>query len=282
MITGASGSLGTAISKAFWKSGASLLLTGRNRAALERLQSELIVSPGVKQWVKTFPANLNEASEIDRLITEFAAECEGVAVLVNNAAAQGPIGNLWKTDVKLWEQTLHLNLTVPFRLCAGIIPFMLKSHYGKIINISGGGATSSRPRFSAYAASKAALVRLTETLADETKGLGIHVNAIAPGIMNTRMTEEVLQSGPELAGLMEFQKAKAQQAASDTTTPRKAADLSVFLASAESDGITGRLISAVWDPWRELRKRWVEIEPTDIYTLRRITPKDRGKNWEQP
>ena len=117
------------------------------------------------------------------------------------------------------------------------------------MNLSGGGATSPLPRISAYAASKAAVVRLTETLAEETAGSGIDVNAIAPGALNTRLLDEVLAEGPERVGVGFYERAVKQreQGGSPLTT---GADLCVFLLSAASDGITGRLISAVWDPWR--------------------------------
>ena len=150
---------------------------------------------------------------------------------------------------------------------------------GHIIIISGGGATKPLPYLSAYAASKAAIVRFGETLAEELKERGIDVNLVAPGALNTRLLDEVLQAGPERVG-QAFYDASLRQKQSGGTPLTRGADLCAYLASAASDGITGKLLSAVWDPWERLEQWRDELDGTDIYTLRRITPEDRGKKWE--
>jgi NAD(P)-dependent dehydrogenase (short-subunit alcohol dehydrogenase family) len=149
---------------------------------------------------------------------------------------------------------------------------------GKIINLSGGGATSPLPSISAYAASKAAVVRFTETLAEELRPHRIDVNAMAPGPLNTRMLDEMLEAGPEAVGAAAHAKALKQKESGGAPIGN-GAELCVFLASAESDGITGKLISAVWDPWKVLAARREELANSDIYCLRRIVPEDRGRNW---
>ena len=151
---------------------------------------------------------------------------------------------------------------------------MIKAGSGKIINMSGGGATSPRANFTAYGVSKAALVRFTETLAEELKPHNIQVNAIAPGAVRTQMTEEIVIAG-QLAGSRELQQAQGILREGGDSA-ENAAELAVFLASAESDGITGRLISAVWDDWRHLGEHSEEIAASDLYTLRRVVPKDRS------
>jgi 3-oxoacyl-[acyl-carrier protein] reductase len=135
------------------------------------------------------------------------------------------------------------------------------------------------PRISAYAASKAAAVRLTETLAEETKGSGIDVNAIAPGALNTRLLDEVLASGPERVGADFYERAVKQKQQGGAPLERGAA-LCVFLLSAASDGISGRLISAVWDRWETLASHLDELRGSDVYTLRRIVPGDRNRQWD--
>jgi 3-oxoacyl-[acyl-carrier protein] reductase len=157
-----------------------------------------------------------------------------------------------------------------------ILPQFRSRKYGKIINLSGGGATAPLPRFSAYAASKAAIVRLTETLACELKEDGIDVNAIAPGALNTRLLDEVLAAGPEKVGQDFYERSLKQRDQGGASLARGAA-LATYLASADSDGITGRLLSAVWDDWAHLGDWREELERSDIYTLRRITPDDRGR-----
>jgi NAD(P)-dependent dehydrogenase (short-subunit alcohol dehydrogenase family) len=277
LITGATGGLGGPLARAFWSAGACVALTGRDAAQLDRLRGELALSAQGGQKVVAIAADLAGGGAV-QLVDRVEAQLGGLTVLVNNAAMQGPIGPAWENDLPQWERTIRTNLVAPFELCAAVLPGMLQRGRGKIINISGGGATSSRPHFSAYAASKAALVRLTEVLADETRGRGVDVNAIAPGAMNTRMTAEVVSAGAAKAGQDEYQRA-CKQAQSGGASPERAAALAVFLASAQSDGITGRLISALWDPWEELPGHLDEIRTSDIYTLRRIVPSDRGKDW---
>src|SRR6185503_10747901 len=126
-------------------------------------------------------------------------------ILVNNAALVGPIGPAWENDWDDWQQTLRVNLLAPValcRLCASWLPTG-----GKIINLSGGGATGPRPGFSAYATAKAGLVRFTENLAAELKDRGVDVNAVAPGMLNTAMQIAIKNAGPARAGEREFQQA---------------------------------------------------------------------------
>ncbi len=153
-----------------------------------------------------------------------------------------------------------------------------QSERGKVVQLSGGGATSPMPGLSAYAASKAAVVRFAETLAHEVAGDGIDVNAIAPGALNTGMLDEVLEAGPEAVG-ESFYAAAVKQRENGGTPLTRGADLAVYLGSRRSDGISGRLLSAVWDPWEELEQHAETLEESDIYTLRRIVPAERGEGW---
>jgi 3-oxoacyl-[acyl-carrier protein] reductase len=160
-------------------------------------------------------------------------------------------------------------------MCRAVLPHFRSQKHGKIINLSGGGATAPLPRLSAYAASKAAVVRLTETLAHELRDDGVFVNAIAPGALNTRLLDEVLAAGPQQVGEEFYRKSLEQKNRGGTPLERGAA-LAVFLASTDSDGISGRLLSAAWDDWQQLPRYRDELARSDIYTLRRITPQDRG------
>lgn len=154
----------------------------------------------------------------------------------------------------------------------------MERQYGKVLLLSGGGATKPLPYLSAYAASKAAVVRFGETLAEEVREFGIDVNAVAPGTLNTRLLDEVLEAGPTKVGQTCYEQALRQKAEGGTPMAR-GASLCLFLASAASDGITGKLISAVWDPWEKLPEHLGDLCDSDIYTIRRILPGDRGKDW---
>ena len=158
------------------------------------------------------------------------------------------------------------------------LPYSRQIKYGKVIQLSGGGATSPLPFISAYAASKAGIVRFMETLAEEVREDNIDINSIAPGALNTRLLDEVLEAGPDTVGRTFYDRA-IKQKENGGAPLEKAAELSVFLASSASDGITGKLISAIWDPWQDFPEHLQTLTESDIYTLRRIVPKDRGMDW---
>ena len=195
------------------------------------------------------------------------------------AGAQPPIGPAMTLDPQDWSTNIRLNLDGTFFTIRAFHDLLKQApRRAKIICFSGGGAASPRPNFSAYAAAKAGVVRLVETLAQEWGAAPIDINAIAPGAINTKMTEEVLASGPAGAGEKEYAAALKQKETGGASLT-KVAGLVDFLLSAEGDGISGRLLSAPWDPWPTLAARRDELAALDIYTLRRITPEDRGKKW---
>jgi 3-oxoacyl-[acyl-carrier protein] reductase len=155
---------------------------------------------------------------------------------------------------------------------------MLPQRQGKIISLSGGGATGSRPNFSSYAVAKTGIVRFSEILADELREYNIQVNCVAPGAMATALLDEVAIAGASLSGKKEFDIAVKIKKEGGVSLER-AAQLVAFLSSAASDGVTGKIISAVWDPWAQFPEHQQDLAKSDIYTLRRIVPKDRGMDW---
>jgi 3-oxoacyl-[acyl-carrier protein] reductase len=276
LITGASRGLGAAIARAFWTAGANLMLTARSAADLNALAGELPRRAG--QQVHTLADDLADPAAPGRIGAAAQSAFPRLHILVNNAAIQGPIGSVWENDWAAWQATLRVNLLAPVDLCRRCGPGMAANGGGKIINLSGGGATGPRAGFSAYATAKAGLVRFTETLAAELKDEGVEVNAVAPGMLNTSMQAAILAAGPGRAGEREF--AQARQAGdAESGSMERAAALCVFLGSPASDGITGRLLSAVWDDWEHLPERAAVLGESDVYTLRRIGPKDRGLDW---
>jgi len=274
LITGATGGLGRAVTLAFWNAGANLLLAGRSSDALLSLKQSLPAGEGRSLY--SFACDLAEPGGVDNLIA-CASKCfPCVDVLVNNAAVLGPAGPVQHNDWEAWETAVRVNLLAPVKLCRGLIPRMRRG--SSIVNISGGGAASPRPNFSAYAASKAALVRFSETLAIETAPRGIRVNCVAPGIMRTHMVEQVVTLGAARTGDQEFGKAR-EVLRTGGTPPETAARLMVMLASEAGAGITGKLLSAAWDVWEELPNHAGDLCTSDVYTLRRILPADRGLSW---
>jgi 3-oxoacyl-[acyl-carrier protein] reductase len=275
LITGATRGLGLSITQTLWQQGANLILVARGLETLTQLKNQLLPIAHKHQTIQMIAADLALPLSIGDLLKNIP---HPIHVLINNAAIQGPIGPAWQNDWQEWQNTLQVNLLAPIALCRAVIPHMIQQNYGKIINLSGGGATAARPNFSAYAVAKSSLVRFSETLAEEVNAYNISVNCIAPGVMNTDMLAEIVQAGSEKVGEKEFTQAQTK-ATQDDSVIKRAAELCAFLASPDSDGITGKLISAVWDPWQDLPRYLNDLKQTDIYTLRRITPKDRGKTW---
>jgi NAD(P)-dependent dehydrogenase (short-subunit alcohol dehydrogenase family) len=275
IITGGSQGIGKAVAAEFAREGSHLVLNSRTEADLQAAKHEIEASSSVQ--IEVFPADVSRPEETEDLVRFALAKFNTIDILVNCAGLQAPIGLVTDNDTHVWLKTINVNLGGTFLCIRAVLPVMMKKKYGKIINLSGGGAVSPRPRFSAYSASKAAVVRLTETLAEEVKPYNIHINAIAPGAINTRLLDEVLAAG-EAAGEAELAKA-IKQKQEGGVPPQKVAELAVFLASSESDGLSGKLISLLWDNWRDIPRRLDTIMSSDIYTTRRIIPKDRGYDW---
>jgi NAD(P)-dependent dehydrogenase (short-subunit alcohol dehydrogenase family) len=278
IITGASQGLGLAIAQAFAAEGADLLLGARGLDLLKAEAGRL--EPSLKPGQQIICKALDVADEASAaaFVTEAQSRWASLDVLVNNAGIYGPKGAIDAVDWKDWVQALSVNLLGTVLMCRLALPLLKKSPDARILNLSGGGATAPLPWLSAYAASKAAVVRFSETLAEELKADGIGVNAIAPGALNTRMLDEILEAGPEKVGAAYYQKAQDQKAKGGASLSEAAA-LCSWLAGPEGKGISGRLISAVWDPWRKLGGLKSTLEGSDIYTLRRILPQDRGQEF---
>lgn len=280
LITGASQGLGLEIARAYLEAGAAgICVCGRDAATLERAIAELREQALPGQEVLGEVADVSRPEEVDRLVALALESFGEITILVSNAGVYGPKGRLDRTDWREWTRAVEINLFGSVLPARALIAHFIDCGYGKIVQLSGGGATGPLPGLSAYAASKAAVVRFAETLAEELREHRVDINAIAPGALNTRMLDELLAAGPELteAAPAFYQKA-LEQRQSGGVPLRKGAELAVFLGSAASDGISGKLLSAVWDPWSKLPEQRKDLD-SDLYTLRRIVPDDRGIRW---
>lgn len=279
IITGANQGLGRAIAQHYVRAGASVMLTARDEQLLEEVRAQLQPLAHDDQKLLIHKSDVSDQRSCEEVVDRARRELPGFQVLVNNAGVYGPKGPIEEVNWDEWVKAIEINLLGTVFMCRLVVPLFKSRGYGKIINLSGGGATNPLPRISAYAASKAAVVRMTDTLAEELKEWKIDVNAIAPGALNTRLLDEVLAAGPQKVGQAFYERSLKQQQQGGAPLD-KGAELAVFLASKESDGITGRLISAVWDGWREFPSRREQIANSDVFTIRRIVPKDRGMDWE--
>ncbi len=275
VITGANQGLGRAIAEHFVRAGAGVLLVARGEGLLREASEALMplaTQPGQRvHWCRGDVARPEDCAAVVRRARELF---DDVTVLVNNAGVYGPMGRVEVVDWGAWVDAVQVNLFGTVLMCREVIPLMRARRYGTIINLSGGGATASLPRITAYAASKVAVVRLTECIAEELRDDGVDVNAVAPGALNTRLLDEVLAAGPDKVGAAFYERSRKQQDDGGVSLDKGAA-LAVFLASAASDGITGRLLSAAWDDWQALPARRDALAQSDVYTLRRIVPEDR-------
>lgn len=274
IVTGANQGLGLEIARQFVGEGASLAICARDGTKLEAAALELRALATSGQKIIALPCDVSDQTAVTQFILTAIAELGSIQVLVNNAGVHGPKGPSENVDWNEWKRAIEINLFGVMLSARALIPHFKAQGRGKIINLSGGGATQPFPFISAYAASKAAIVRLTETLAEELRSYHVDVNAVAPGALNTRLLDDVLNAGPAIVGEQHYQKALKQR---DTggTSPALGAALSVYLASEESDGLTGKLLSAQWDPWRDFAAKKEMLAHSDIYTLRRIVPEDR-------
>jgi NAD(P)-dependent dehydrogenase (short-subunit alcohol dehydrogenase family) len=276
LITGGSQGLGKTIAEYFLREGANVVLCARSEKVLSTTRDELAKKfPAQKVFAKT--CDVSSEAQVNELAAFALRELGSLDALVLNAGIYGPMGATESVSLEEWRRALDINLLGVLLPSRAVIPHFKKGGRGKIVVLSGGGATNPLPNISSYAASKAAVVRLMETLAEELKEFRVDVNAIAPGALATRLVDEVLAAGPEKVGAAFFEKNK-QWKEKGATPPELGASLAVYLASAQSDGITGKLISAQWDPWGKLHEFKNDLGG-DIYTLRRIVPKDRGKTW---
>jgi NAD(P)-dependent dehydrogenase (short-subunit alcohol dehydrogenase family) len=267
VITGGSRGIGKAIAQEFLKNGAEVFLVARNAEELAAAKKEL--SPLGTVMVHT--ADVSKKDEVAKIAEEIKKSWESIDVLVNAAGVYGPIGSTTDVDADQWLQAIEINLFGTFLAIKFLAPLM-KENGGSIINFVGGGE-GAYPNFSSYVASKGGVARLTETVAAEFASSHIDVNAIAPGAVNTKFLDDLLATGPEQAGNENYEKS-IKQKESGGVSPEKAAKLCVFLASERARGLTGKILSAVWDSYESFPEHLKEITSSDVYTFRRVKPKE--------
>jgi NAD(P)-dependent dehydrogenase (short-subunit alcohol dehydrogenase family) len=264
IVTGGSRGIGKAIAEALLREGSKVVIGARSKREINKTVKEL------SSWgeIIGITVDVSKFKEVHNLVLETLEKFRSLNILINAAGIQGPIGPVFEVKTGEWIHNIQVNLIGTMLCCKEVLPTFVSQRRGKIINFSGGGATSPRPNFSAYACSKAAVVRFTETLADEVRQYGIDVNVVAPGAVNTRMLDEILKAG-KVAG-EELNLARDRKSHGGTS-PELAAELVVFLASDASNGLTGKLVSAPHDDW----KGWDSLRIKELmsgpwFTLRRI------------
>ena len=260
LITGGSRGIGSAAAGALAERGWRVALLAREERALELARSEL---PG--DGHETFAMDVADEDAWERL----APHLGDLHGLVCAAAVLDPVGPIGSYAVADFRRTLDVNV-VGTLLAIGMCLPALRASGGAVATFGGGGATSPLPRFDAYAASKAAVARLTENLALELAGEGVRVNCVSPGFVATSIHRSTLAAGPQLAGADYFERTRAELERGGVPA-REAAELICLLLEGDPDApFTGKLISAQWDGWREAGFRRRLAGDRDLGTLRRI------------
>jgi 3-oxoacyl-[acyl-carrier protein] reductase len=268
VITGGTSGLGLVTAEMFIKSGASVSICGINQEKLDKTLIHLKQLATNDQKIFTYQADVSNENNVQAFIDYSIKQLGKIDTLINNAAIYGPKGLVETISSDDWIKTMSNNMFSVFYTCKYVIPHMKEHGCGNIINLSGGGEKPF-PRFSAYATSKASVVKFTEIIAEEIKPFNIQANSIAPGAMNTALLDEILESDPDVVG-RDFYNRSVQQKEQGGADPENAARLCIYLSSEKGKGITGKLISATWDDWEDLHTKIDEIENSNIFTMRRI------------
>ncbi len=261
LVTGAGRGIGKRLALGFAREGARVGLVARSKAELDLTRLEIEHAGGHAIKLR---ADVRDFDQVCAAVDRFTAQFGELEVLVCAAAVQGPIGPLFETQPKAWVEPLQTNLIGVYHACRSVLPAMIQRRRGKIVVLAGGGSAGPRPNFSAYAASKCALVRLVETLAEEVRDHNVQVNCLDPGSTYTHMTDEILGAG-EKAGWRDNEQA-VRVRLTGGMPPEKQLEAALFLASPSSNHVSGKLIH-VNDDWRRLANANVNPE---AFTLRRV------------
>jgi NAD(P)-dependent dehydrogenase (short-subunit alcohol dehydrogenase family) len=210
------------------------------------------------------PTDITDPAAVAAMVDTVEAQLGPVDLLVNNAGAGPPFGPTWVQDDGQWWRTVEINLRGPLLCSNAVLRGMIQRRRGRIINVASGAAARSVPYMSAYVTSKAALIRLTEVLADEARPYGVSLFAIQPGTVRTAMAEELLQSESGKRWLPWFQKI-FDDGLDDP--PEAGAELVVYLASGAADALSGRFFAAPGSP-ADIRDHVDEISSQDLHVMR--------------
>lgn len=265
LVTGGSLGIGFAVAQECLRAGARVVIAARDGSAVRKAVDELGQASG-SQSIEGIAADVTDAAQIDAALDLLASRFGPVTSLVHAAAVQGPIGEITSVDPAEWLDTLRIDLFGSFLTVRQTCERLKQTGGGRIVLLSGGGAAAPLPDLTAYACSKTGVVRLAETAAIELAPYNIEVNALAPGLVATRMLEQTRAAGRAPKG--------------EPVPAKLGAEAAAFLISDRARGITGKLVAARYDDWRSWPRRLGEIKDSDAFTLRRIVPRDRGMDWQ--
>ena len=267
LITGASRGIGRVIALRFGASGARVALVARSSAGLEETLAAVRGEGGAGA---AFAADVTDEDAVAVAHEQVAASLGPVDVLINNAGVAGPMGEMWDVDSEQWWHTVVVNLCGTFICSRIVLPSMVQRRSGRIVNIVSKAGAHRWPYFTAYAVSKAAVIKLTESLAAETRQHGVGVFAVHPGLVRAGLTKASLPGGPPPAGALGervhawFQ---TQLADGRSVSAEQAAAFVADIASGRADGLSGRYI-AIEDDLDALVERTEEVRRENLQALK--------------
>jgi NAD(P)-dependent dehydrogenase (short-subunit alcohol dehydrogenase family) len=266
IVTGGGRGLGRVLCVALARLGAAVAVLARSSDELAGTV-DLVTAGGGR--AACWPVDVTVREQVEAAVGEVERVLGPTDLLVNNAGESGPCGPVWEVDPDRWWRTIEVNLASVHRCTAAVLPRMIARGRGRIVNVASHAGAYRWPRMSAYAVSKAAVIKFTENLAVEARRHGVTAFAIHPGLLRIGLTEGVLavdaapgSSEARVAGWIQ-----SQLASQDDVCPGQAADLIAVLASGRADVLSGRYLSVEHDV-DALLQRWAEVEKNDLHTLR--------------
>lgn len=276
LITGGSLGLGFSAAKISLQQGARVVICARNEKgvhdAVYSLKKEGFIH------IQGCVADVTEAKQIENALDLVESQFGKLHGVIHSAGVYGAIGPITEVDPSQWLEGVKINLFGSFLVARLSCQRLQKQKSGRLVLFSGGGAATPFPNYTSYACGKAAVVRLTETIAQEMAPYNIEINCLAPGFVATRLHEQTLKAEGK-AGVEFLEKTKKELERGGVPV-ELGASAAAFLVSDAAKGISGKFISAPYDNWKELTKHLKELQNSDLFTLRRIIPKDRGFSWQ--
>lgn len=276
LITGGSHGLGFASAKACLQLGAKVLICARDETAVHK--AVLSLEKEGFSHIKGVSCDVTQKEEIEKTLQFLEDSFGQLHGVIHAAGIYGAIGPITEVDPEEWLEGVKTNLFGSFLVAKLCCQRFQKQGGGRIVLFSGGGAASPFPNYTSYACGKAAVVRLSETIAEEMAPYNIEVNCLAPGFVVTRLHLQTLKAATK-AGQKFLEKTK-QEIEKGGVPAELGASAAAFLVSDRASGISGKFISVPYDSWKEFPKHLKELQQSDLFTLRRIIPKDRGFSWQ--
>lgn len=271
LITGANGYLGQYLSKILWEKNFSIILISRNFDK----DFKNYFKPSKKKKNFFYKCDLANFKSLESVLKKIKKKHKSLDLVINNAAIQNPLGDLENLNFKDIKKNFDINYFAPIKIIQETIPLLKKKKFSSIINLSGGGATSNRDQFAIYGSSKTALARSSEIVSKEIKKYKININSFSPGALPSKMLNEIIKT--KKMNSIEKKKAKKILGKKINLNPIKS--LIFYLISKEGNKITGKIISSKWDNWKNWKNNLQKINNLNLYTLRRLTARDKGFKW---